>query len=918
MRDRGWQIRGINLYVQKIIAMNMQRTSIKLALFALLVLMGLAREGAAQTPSTTSTNPPSIVSIAKPVAGDTTIYFRGNTGPFRIQMRNTLDAAAPWFDLPGAIVTEIQTGVFMGIIPNSKDNIQFYRVVSEKETITDLKGWTMLVQVSAPANRLYFAKGESPVVTVTILDTFAQGITRDSMGTLNLYLHGPEDPRLTVTAVKLLNATTDRTKTPHHYINLKTNPDVVINGNVLTYPLKAVTDEAPGTYTASVYATLAADGLQQTMKFASLQIGTNVVESNVVTKASCAACHQGPISGKMYMHHAYPGRTPTGSFSLDYEPVTSCKACHNNDGYAAYTDASAPGGRVVDPIIRRAHGVHMGADLKLDFNTNSVSGDFRDYVHVEFPADIRNCTACHQDDRWKTVPTRQACGTCHDNVWFDAKATMPTNRVFHTGLTQTNDSKCSLCHDAANVADSHKVTPPNMDAIKITMTPPKNGTNYVAGEKPVVTLVIKDDTGTNSIDHTKVTDVNFSTASLFVYGPRSRAVPVLTSTAKNVNSKLRASVTSSLAGPWPINGKIFKIAVNGSAPQNITIVGASNLVTAAEVVASLNTVITNLNGGALATVSGANVNIRTKIQGANARFEIYNGEVTTAMGWKRAPNTIMEPDVTVAAGTTPSNDLRALSDPLDYSDPMVTRTTTNITYQLDDVAGLTPGTYGIYVYQIPKVGKISGLNAPTGIGHLMFQVGTGTPEKKVATNCADCHGDTTFHFYSGPIHAEPFDTDYCNACHDYGHTTTGDMFKNQGGTSLSGWSGYGAMPISRRVHGVHKAHYLAHPEEIYANATKDTFGNIIFPQDIRNCTKCHAETDTWKQKPSRMACLACHDSDEAKAHGKIMTYMPDPNDPYGPAAQETCVICHGAGADFSPDKVHRISNPYVPIYRREP
>ena len=454
-----------------------------------------------------------------------------------------------------------------------------------------------------------------------------------------------------------------------------------------------------------------------------------------------------------------------------------------------------------------------------------------------------------------------------------------------------------------------------MDVIDVTLTPPANGTNYVAGEKPMITLVFRDDSNTNTIDHTKVTDANFSTASLFVYGPRSRAVPVLTSTAKNINSKLRASVTSSRPGPWAINGEIFKIAVNRSAPQNITIVGASNLVTAAEVVASLNAVITNLNGGALASVSGANVNIKTKIQGDNARIEIHNGDVTAAMGWKRGPNTVMEPDVTVAASYTAANDLRALSDPLDYSDPMVTRTTASISYQLDDVAGLTPGTYHVYAYQIPKAGKIAGLSL-VGIGFKEFQVGTATPEKKIATNCAQCHGSTIFHLTSGPPHPEPFDTDYCNACHDYGHTSTGEMFKNQGGTSLNGWSGFGAMPIVRRVHGIHYAHYLDHSEEIYANATKETFGGIIFPQDVRNCTKCHAESDTWKQKPSRLACLACHDSDAANTHAKLETYIPDPNDPYGPSAEESCTVCHGAGAEFSADKVHAISNPYTPPYPR--
>jgi len=468
-----------------------------------------------------------------------------------------------------------------------------------------------------------------------------------------------------------------------------------------------------------------------------------------------------------------------------------------------------------------------------------------------------------------------------------------------------------------SVAEAHKVPPPAIDAIDVTMTPPANGTNYVAGEKPLVTMVFKNDAGNPIADHTQVTTANFSTASLFVYGPRSRTLPVLTSVAKLGVETKRASVTCATNGPWAINGKTFKIGINGTPPQNITMVGAASLVTAAEVVASLNSVITNLNGGARASVSGARVNIRTLIRGADARIEIYNGEVTTAMGWK-AQGVVLEPDVFVAAVSTPGNDLRPVTDPLDYSDPMVTRTAANITYQLDDVATLTPGTYGIYVYHLPVTNKIAGIKAPTGIGHIMFQVGTATPENKVATNCRDCHGETIFHLTAGPIHAAPFDTDYCKACHDYGHPNTGDLFKNQGGTSLNGWSGFGAMPIVRRVHGVHFGHYLEHSEEIYANATKATFGEIIFPQDVRNCTKCHAETDTWKQKPARMACLACHDSDAAKAHGKIMTYMPDPTDPYGPLAQESCVICHGENAEFSADKVHDISSPYVPPYPRQP
>lgn len=904
---------------------KMRALSIGLALLPIVALVGTSAFAAEPAPS--------IKSIARPVAGYSEIVFHGGSGPFQVQARADLDPATPWVDMSDALVTEIGPGVFLGQFPNGKDDLALYRVVSQSDGITDLKGWTVLLKVSPPANGSYFVVGESPTVTVTILDNFAQGLGRPDFGSLNLYMYGPQDPRQTVTASKLLNANTNRATRPHHYIDLKTNPDVQITGNTLTYHLKPVTDELPGTYTVSLWSVLASDNVQQIMKFSNIQVGTATVEPSLVEDAttglsSCAACHKGPISGRLYMHHIDPGFSPTGNWALDYTPVKSCKSCHNNDGYAAYSDPSA-GGSVPDPIIRRVHGVHMGEGLKLPFNIDPVTGNFKDYIHLAFPSDVRGCAKCHVDDRWTTQLSRAACASCHDNVWFGSSTAVPAGMVLHTGKTVTDDSRCVLCHSADGIANgvdvSHDLTapaytlpPPAMNLVDVSLTPPANGTYYVAGETPTVSVVIRDDTG-NAIDHTKVTDGNFSTASLFVYGPRAEAVPVLTSTAKNVNSKLRATVSNNQDGPWVINGKTFRIAINGSSPQDIlmTGAGASNLVTAAEVVAALNPVITNLNGGAKATVSGLRVSIKTLIQGANARIEIYDGDVTTAMVWKRPPNTVMNPDVTIAAGSTPANDLRALSDPLDYLDPKVTRNVANVTYQLDDVAGLAPGTYHAYVYQLPKAGKVAGLSL-VGIGIKEFQVGTATAEKKIATNCKDCHGDTIFHLTSGPQHPAPFDTDYCTACHDYLHTASGDAFKNQGGTSLNGWSGYGAVPIVRRVHGVHFAHYLEHSEEIYANATKSTFGEIIFPQDVRNCTKCHAQSDVWKQQPSRLACLACHDSDEAKTHGKLMTFLLDPADPYGPLSVETCVICHGEGRDFSPDKVHDIATPYVPPYPRDP
>lgn len=735
------------------------------------------------------------------------LVFHGNAGPYRIQNRSSMDPAAPWFDVASAKVTEIQTGVFMALLPiTTQDDIGFFRVVNENETIAELKGWTYLVQVSAPANKSHFVAGESPVVTVTILDNFAQGITRAAFSSFNLYMYGPEDPKLTKTAVKLLNASTDRTKNPHHYIDLRNNPDVQVQGNVLTYKLKPITDEEAGTYTVATYAVRGDDLVQQLMKFASVQIGTATVEEPVITKASCTACHEGTMSGKMYMHHVDVGRSPVGSWSLDYQPDKSCKACHNNDGYASFVDPSAEGGRRPDHIVIRAHGVHMGEGLSSAFNTNSATGNFRDYLGVVFPADVRNCTTCHVDDRWKTEPTRLACGSCHDNTWFGPKTSLPEGMVAHLGGPATSDLMCSVCHApnagdgfAVSVSEAHAIAPPAFkNTVSLSMSPPANGKFYTTGEKPVVTIQVKNAATGLVVDPTTIKEPAISTniqptewrnADLFVSGPRAFTVPVLTT-------------ASALKSP---------------------------------------------------TVSRAN------------------------------------------------NDMRVRVDPA-KEDPAVSRTAEAIQYQLGEIKDLAPGTYTAYAEFRPGSGQ-------GGYAMLNFQVGSATVETEItpAASCMSCHADTRIHATS---RANLMTPDTCKSCHDNEHQMTGK----------TGWTtsqfGFGVSPLSRRVHGLHFGRYLNKNNENGGNALAE----IIFPQDIRNCTKCHSEpkNTAWNDNPSRLACLACHDSTEATTHAALMTFDSTPADPWSGDEIETCVICHGPKSENSAKNVHSIANPYVPPYPREP
>ncbi len=684
----------------------------------------------------------------------------------------------------------------------------------------------LAVAVSKPANGTHFVAGEAATLTITVKDQQGKVFDRaKDFGQLRLMAAGPIETADTTTPVKLLKTSANRADAIHHYVDLKTNADVQVSGTTLTYKLQPVSDEKPGTYIASVWAIPTANPFQQDMKVAEFQVGTATVEKQIVEKEKCAQCHLGADSGKFYFHHIdqVSAASPAGNFSLDQNAVRNCKTCHNNEGYAAYRgDINNPVGdrltstaRTPDPIVRRVHGVHMGEGLKNTFNTDAKTGDFKtpeDYTGVVFPANVKNCTMCHVDDRWKTKPSQLACGACHDNAWFGAPAAMPNTFKAHTG-GQATDADCATCHRPDGTAKTaisvaHKVEWVFKNTVELALSAPANGKFYVAGEKPTVTITIKDAATGNPIDPKTIVDPadaakvvagEWRRANLFVSGPRVDTEPVLTSAAA-----------------------------------------------------------------------------------------------------ARNPNEFYA-----------ENDLRLHKD-AKKDDPKATRTATSIVYQLADVKGLKPGTYTAFVEVTPSA--VLG-----GWQFVNFQVGTETADKKVATNCTQCHGDNRQH---PEFFAVKYDTDICKNCHDYERQA-----QTVGWNIPGGWNGYGAQPIVRKVHGLHFGRYLTSPEDVVlpvlrkpANPNGFDFSETIFPQDVRNCTKCHSSdtTGTWKTEPKRLACLACHDSPKAIAHAGLQTQDPTPAEAYNGDGVETCAVCHGSGREFSPDKVHNISKPFKPPYIREP
>jgi len=874
--------------------------------------------------------------------------------------------------------------------------------------------------VSTPPNLKFFRTGEVIKATVTLADTQGNKLKPSDFSTLRLVISGPLDVTKTKTAAKLMGASTNRTLPVHHYVNMAdpaSSTRLSVSGNKVIFTSKLVSTEPAGTYTVGVWAVAKESGLMQDYLVKDIKIKVNAPEAYAV--GGCADCHRGANSGKNYFAHIDPGFSPTGNFALDTFPVQNCKNCHNEDGYAAYQycadtannrpdattglcgDGVTSPTRKADPIVRRVHGVHHGDALKNPFNIDAVTGDFKDYTELGFPADDRSCTKCHITDTWKTKPSIEACTACHDNFDFiktvaEFNADQPAygtctdnngtssilddvvydvgpatvvasgiapNIVFtcdtsdgstpfpipanvkyrgekiHPGGGLADgvvDGVCTVCHTATAIPTAHEITAATLDfVINVTMTAPANAQYYVAAETPVVTVEFFESDGVTLVDPTTILESNGDGAYLFVYGPRTGNKPVLTTAVGNVYSWKRANRSTAADEPWDMGAVpgTLTVAIDGGADipvdmSGCSFSGASNsAATAAEVVTCLNLDAT-FAAAATASITGGpapyKVVIKSDTIGSASKVNVTAGGANTVLAFTAGATTNVTP------WTYPANEIETHNDALD-DDPKATVTATNITYDLDALpADMEPGTYHVFVRAKRAASTLYSLAMVT------FQIETATEDAKVAAGCPQCHEQTVMHG-SG----YPFNVDYCGACHDQ---------DNQFPTSTAGWStnqyGFGNQPISKRVHGVHFEHYVANPAEVFSGND----GAIIFPQDVRNCSKCHTDSSadltsgsfpradiglsigaieetsgSWKSGVSRIPCSGCHNSTKDWGHFKIMTLDVEedsdpltPNDPWNGDELETCTICHGEDSEFSPANAHNISDPFVPPYVRDP
>ena len=484
---------------------------------------------------------------------------------------------------------------------------------------------------------------------------------------------------------------------------------------------------------------------------------------NIVETATCKKCH-----GPEFRGHGG-----------DRVTVEGCNSCHSPDSKLVNSAANGGATNTIEMAVM-IHKIHAGRELPSTagpdgiffddpatavneaadngtYNLNNINATWRS---AAFPAVLSNCEVCHTEktpgtlanlNNWKTVPSRAACGSCHDLIDW-------TTGANHAGGNMTSDDNCAVCHPATGNIFSQSVTTahafnikdirniPEYDVTVTTDTPARG--YYIKGESPVVTMVLKtmnpDGTIGAAIDHTTVvedthaegcvtnadktactnpTDGTFRAANMYVTGPRAKPIPVLTTAA-------RARISSATTGPWDLSpgGQSLRVVVDGgnfivnpnfngedvlvsgdftvslpAAGANLNALFANPAAaTAAEIVAWLNgssaTFTYNertfpFSTRAAAYLEGGKLSIRTRAVGSDNPSIQIPARVSSTSNDKL--NEILFTDNAVKIAGSAAQVRKRVNAAND--DPKLVLTAANIKYTLDPVDDLVPGTYMINV-----------------------------------------------------------------------------------------------------------------------------------------------------------------------------------------------------------------------------
>jgi OmcA/MtrC family decaheme c-type cytochrome len=191
-----------------------------------------------------------------------------------------------------------------------------------------------------------------------------------------------------------------------------------------TYP-------AAETHRIGMYATRTFDGVRYVTNATSTFRPDGMaitVTREIVTNTGCDTCH-----------------TPVSAHGGVMEDTELCVTCHSRGMADPDTGESLDFERMIHRIHRGEHLPSVAAGNPMHILDGTTDHDFS---NVAFPQDIRNCAVCHRGtdaNLAMTQPSRAACGSCHDDIYFDT-GTPASWQSLHPGGDRPDDSRCTVCH----------------------------------------------------------------------------------------------------------------------------------------------------------------------------------------------------------------------------------------------------------------------------------------------------------------------------------------------------------------------------------------------------------------------------------------------------------------------------------------
>jgi OmcA/MtrC family decaheme c-type cytochrome len=229
-------------------------------------------------------------------------------------------------------------------------------------------------------------------------------------------------------------------------------------------------------------------------------------------------------------------------------------------------------GNTVDMKVM-AHKIHRGENLpsviagtpyQIIGNAQSVN----DFSTVALPQDIRNCANCHEGTVatnkgagaavWYTNPSREACGSCHDDVNWVTGANHPAG-------PQADDNACAACHQPdgiefdASIKGAH-VVPEKSKQLKGLNATVVSVTNMTSGKAPTAVFKITNGDGT-AVDGTKLatfSPIFAGPTSNYATNVRENAITkgVFSAAAGTTTYTFTATLPATASGTWTISADL--------------------------------------------------------------------------------------------------------------------------------------------------------------------------------------------------------------------------------------------------------------------------------------------------------------------------------------------------------------------------